>query len=426
MAELIKVLLVDDVPETRENLKKLLAFEPDIEVVGAASTGREALQFAEEVQPDIVLMDINMPDMDGITATERMKSVAPAAAVVMMSVQSEADYLRRAMMAGARDFLTKPISGDDLYSTIRRVFDMTLEDRARARESNNKVGGSGAAAKPGGAGRKGYVVGVFSPQGGAGVTTLATNMATAIMTEGIRVLLIDSDLQFGDVGVFLNLQAKHNLADLASSLSDIDEDYVENVTATHPSGLKVLLAPPSPEDAEKVVGRDVVSLVETLRRYYDYIIIDMSNRLDDMNVGLMDLADLIVLLATPTLPSIKNIRIMLDLFRALKYEDEKIIFVMNRVNPEKAGRAYIPIEAIEKNLNRRVDVRIPLDDRTFLSAVNQGVSVIAKDTRQSPARELIELAELVKRTFSGVELEEPTVSDARNESLLGNIFKRQR
>src|SRR5215208_958145 len=84
--DVIKVLIVDDIPETRENLKKLLAFEPDIEVVGTASTGREGVDLAKEMQPDIILMDINMPDMDGISATELITKAVPRTAVVMMSV----------------------------------------------------------------------------------------------------------------------------------------------------------------------------------------------------------------------------------------------------------------------------------------------------------------------------------------------------
>ena len=105
MADQIRVLVVDDIPETRDHLTKLLGFESDIDVVGAAASGREALEMAARLVPDVVLMDINMPDMDGIATTERMATVAPAAAVVMMSVQGEADYLRRSMLAGAREFL---------------------------------------------------------------------------------------------------------------------------------------------------------------------------------------------------------------------------------------------------------------------------------------------------------------------------------
>lgn len=68
----IKILIVDDIPETRENLKKLLAFEPDMDVIGLAGTGKEAVELAQQLAPEIILMDINMPDMDGIAASEQI------------------------------------------------------------------------------------------------------------------------------------------------------------------------------------------------------------------------------------------------------------------------------------------------------------------------------------------------------------------
>jgi pilus assembly protein CpaE len=424
--DVIKVLLVDDIPETRDNLTKLLAFETDIKVVGSAATGREGLEIAAATRPDVILMDINMPDMDGITATEEIAKIVPAAAVVMMSVQSESDYLRRAMLAGARDFLTKPISGDDLYSTIRRVYELNKSLRvqfdaaatAGISEGGKKIKKAGKAA--------GHIIAVYSPQGGSGVTTIATNMATAMMSEGTRVLLIDTDLQFGDVGVFLNLSAKHSLVELAQSVADLDEDLIENVMVTHGSGLKVLLGPPSPEEAEKVVPKDLAEIVSRLAMHYDYIIVDLPHSLNDATLNILDIAERIVLVANPTLPCIKNVRVILDLFVALQYPPEKIMFAMNRVNADlKGGRASIPIEAIENNLKRKTDVRIPTDDRVFLSAVNQGVSVIAKDINRSPARELIELAQKVRHSFAAPEEEEEEIlQEQPKQSRLSGLFRR--
>jgi DNA-binding NarL/FixJ family response regulator len=106
----IGVLIVDDISDTRENLSKLLMFERDIEVVGTAGSGPEALEVARKLYPDVVLMDINMPEMDGIKAAELMSSDMPGIGIIMMSVQGEQDYLRRAMLAGAREFLVKPFS----------------------------------------------------------------------------------------------------------------------------------------------------------------------------------------------------------------------------------------------------------------------------------------------------------------------------
>jgi len=105
---MIRVLIVDDIAETRENIRKLLQFESDVVVVGAARTGIEAIEMARETEPDVVIMDINMPDMDGITATEGLVRDVPFAQIVMLSVNNDSDYVRRAMRAGARDFLAKP------------------------------------------------------------------------------------------------------------------------------------------------------------------------------------------------------------------------------------------------------------------------------------------------------------------------------
>ena len=100
----IRVVIVDDVAETRENIRRLLQFENDVEVVGVAGTGREAITVAKDVRPDVVLMDINMPDMDGITATETIRRTVYFTQVVILSVQGDPNYMRRAMLAGARDF----------------------------------------------------------------------------------------------------------------------------------------------------------------------------------------------------------------------------------------------------------------------------------------------------------------------------------
>ena len=184
-SEKIRVLIVDDIPETRENVRKLLAFEADVEVVGIAGTGREAVQLARDLQPNIVMMDINMPDMDGITAVEMITRDVPIAQVIMMSVQSEADYLRRSMLAGARDFLTKPFTSEDLVSTIRRVHRMgqtraaTLAAAAAPQQSQPQSGkgGPSAVARPG---KNGSVIVVFGPKGGIGTTMLAVNLAVGL------------------------------------------------------------------------------------------------------------------------------------------------------------------------------------------------------------------------------------------------------
>ena len=125
----IRVLIVDDIVESRDNVAKLLRFEPDVEIVGMGESGEEGIDLAFRLEPDIVLMDINMPGIDGIQATSRITSRLPNTAVIMMSVQNEPDYLRRSMMAGAREFLAKPFSLDELIESIRHVNQLSQANR---------------------------------------------------------------------------------------------------------------------------------------------------------------------------------------------------------------------------------------------------------------------------------------------------------
>ena len=201
MSDRIRVLVVDDIPETREHVSKLLSFEADFDVVGVAASGAEALERAPELDPDVILMDINMPDMDGIAATELLAVRCPTAAVVMMSVQGEADYLRRSMLAGAREFLVKPFSSDELTASIRQVWTREREKRSRTVAPAAAAGSKTAS----GTADRGTVVAVFSPKGGVGRTTVAVNLAIAAASlGGRRVALMDASFQFGDVGVLLN------------------------------------------------------------------------------------------------------------------------------------------------------------------------------------------------------------------------------
>ena len=239
MADQIRVLVVDDIPETRDHLTKLLGFESDIDVVGSAASGREALEMAARLSPDVVLMDINMPDMDGIAATEQLSSAVPAAAVVMMSVQGEADYLRRSMLAGAREFLVKPFSSDELTASIRQV-------SARERDKQSRMAVMPAAtparwrarARTGEPGEPGIIVAVFSPKGGVGRTTVAVNLAVAAATElGKKVVIMDGSFQFGDVGVLLNLNPKSkSIADLIPELEIGEPDSLDTFLITHTAG----------------------------------------------------------------------------------------------------------------------------------------------------------------------------------------------
>lgn len=420
-ADIITILLVDDIPETRENIKKLLAFEPDFKVIGSVGTGREGVTMAKELHPNIIVMDINMPDMDGIQATTLITEAVPTAAVIMMSVQNDPDYLRRAMLAGARNFLTKPILPDELYNTIRTVHARNKPLAAQySALQQMPTEAPRKKASEGEGDRAGHIVVVYSPQGGAGCTTIATNLASGLMKEGIRVLLVDADLQFGDIGVFLNLQSQSTIVDLAGNVEDLDTELFDNIVVTHDSGLKVLMGPARPEYADVIQNNPsaVAQILQKVSSHYDFIIVDTGRHLDDTLLSLFDAAAKIVLVGTPTLASVKNVRFVLDLFDQLSYPPDKTLLTLNRVPTDRNQQKFtIATERIEKFLKRPIEVEIPNDEITVLSAISKGVLIVAqRDRTRSPVKELIQLSELIYTRLAGDKEEEDTASQGADKA----------
>ena len=406
--DLIRVLIVDDIAETRENIRKLLQFESDVVVVGAARTGIEALEMARETEPEVVIMDINMPDMDGISATEAMLRDVPFAQIVMLSVQSDADYVRKAMRAGARDFIAKPPSGDELISTIRSL-------AAFAKEQKDKLGQPAPqvmSAVPGigytGPLRsQGKIITIYSAKGGVGCSMLATNIAVGLDTVDTPTVLVDAALQFGDIAVSLNLQAKPSFIDLASRANELESEVVEEVLLRHQTGLRVLAAPIRPEMADEVNAGEVRDVLKFLKEDFVYVIVDTSSTMDDITLAVLDVTDLLVIVATPEIPSIKDARLLFDLLGILEFPKENIFFVRNKMD-RKSG---ISAEAVAENLKCSVSGMIPLDDKTVSASINKGVPLLLSDKSQPSGKSIFELLGTLKERLL-------TVSEPEEEELV--------
>ena len=396
MPEKNRVLVVDDVAETRENIRKLLQFEADIEVVGTARTGREAVQLTEELKPDVILMDINMPDMDGITATELIRQRNPVSQIIILSVQGDPNYMRRAMLAGARDFLTKPPMADELISAVRRAGEMARVERTKTVQTAASIS---AVAQPViGAGMvDGRIIMVYSPKGGTGVTTVAVNLAITLNNDETRVVLVDGNLQFGDVAVFLNEQGKNTILDLAPRSEELDPEVVEGVMIKHASsGLRVLAAPSRPEHADHVSSDQFSKLLKYLRQVYPYVVVDTSHMLNDITLAVLDVCDVLVLVVTQDIPAVKNVRLFLDLMSTIGIPRERVCFVMNKYDK----RISITPEKIGENLKQPIVSVIPFDERIVIPSVNRGVPFMIDNKTQPIARTIFSLAETVRAQLS--------------------------
>ena len=387
----IKVLIVDDIAETRENLSKLLYFEPDIEIAGTAANGREAIDLSRTLAPDIVLMDINMPDMDGITTSQEIGRVAPGSQVIMMSVQSEADYLRRSMLAGAMDYLTKPFSSEELSASIRRVYKMGASRRASLPpapvmdETPGAGLGQAARARPSG----GKLIVIYSPKGGTGCSTVATNLTISLrQLTSKRVVLVDANLQFGDIAVLLNLTGQHSLADAISRSDELDTILMSAILSPHPSGIQVLPAPPTPEVAETITAAEVTEVLDYLLSDFDYVVLDTATYLDDTVLAAMDRADRLMVVMTPEIPAIKSTKLFFEIAEALQYPLERVDLVLNKVLP----RDDIRREALERSIKHTIRAQLALETRGLRQATNQGVPFVMAEPHHPLSESFVELA----------------------------------
>ena len=406
-ADKIRVLIVDDIAETRENVKKLLQFEADVEVVGAARSGKEGIQLSQELDPDVVLMDINMPDIDGIAATETIRRRSPHIQVVILSVQGDQNYMRSAMLAGARDFLTKPPMGDELISAIRRAGDMARVERSKSAggRGTGPISGMPTSVQVLPGLLQGKVVTVYSPKGGVGTTTMAVNLAIALHKEDTRVVLVDANLQFGDVAIFVNEQGKNTIIEIAPRVEELDAETIEEIMIKHAgSGVHILAAPQKPEYAERVSADQFTKVVHLLKQLYSYVVIDTSCTMTDVTLAAIDGSDAVVVVTTQEIPAVKNVSLCLDVMQNLGVQRERLVLAINRFDK----RIAITPERVGKNLKQEVAAVIPLDEKIVINAVNRGVPFMVDSKNTLVARGIYALAEAVRARLAALEAEEVT------------------
>ncbi|MGE5473740.1 MAG: response regulator [Ignavibacteriales bacterium] len=389
--EVIKLVIADDVGETRMNIRKLLSFAQNIEVIGEASNGEEAINLVKESKPDVILMDINMPVKDGIRATEEITVLSPDTNVIMISVQGEQEYLKKAMAAGARDFIVKPFQGDELIETVQRVYEIARKRKeskytqAIPEEIHSKV------------------FSVFSTKGGVGKTTIATNLAVSLarMTRK-KVALVDLDLQFGDVAVMLNVSLRSTISDLIKEFSLLDESNIEDYMVTHFSGIKVLSAPHKPEYAEYITPEHITKIVECLKSKFHYVVIDTSNIFNEVVLTALDLSDQILYISTLDLPTIKNIKSGLDIMESLHYSNSKINIVLNKAS-EQFGIKY---KDFEDTLKYPIWSYIPEDSQTVITSANKGFPFVITRAETKVAKSIMTMAKELSQEKTEQEVKE--------------------
>jgi pilus assembly protein CpaE len=371
-----KVLVVDDDASVQRLLQYTLKQEGYEVVLGA--DGNEAIRLWEAEVPSLILLDVTLQGLDGYEVATRIRAAESGGhtPIIMLTADRDVQQRVRALRAGADDYLIKPFHPAELLARMKSLI-------ARFSPTDVLVG------RP----PMGRIHAYYGAKGGVGTTTIAINAAIALQSLGRRVCLVDGNLQFGDHRVFLDLGLdRKSIVDVVSAPS-MDSDLIRKIVQPHDSGVDLLLAPPSPESADLVSAAHMHQILELLREMYDYVIVDIDKRLDDVNLMVLDVAETIFAVMTADLSCLKNVRLVLETIGHLGYQSSKLKLVLNRSN----AFTGINIKSAEGALRRPIELQIVNEYRGAISALNSGAPFMAEKADSVLGRSVLDFARAVDK-----------------------------
>ncbi len=368
----IRVLAVDDNPINLKVVSITLQHAGGYEVF-TADNGPKALELALSNKPEIILLDITMPDMDGYEVCRRLRAnpVTAGIAVMMLTAHDTLEEKIKGFESGADDYLIKPFQPAELQARMKVLLRRKPQLPAPTQATV----------------RKGKVIAVFSLRGGVGVTSVATNLACGLaQVWGSSVALVDLSLTMGQSALMLNLSLRNTWADLAKiAPEELDPELLQNVLINSPSGVSVLAAPRAVSDGELVKPEHVKKVIEIMRDRFSYVVLDLPHDFRETSLAGLDMANAIVTLIAPELASVRAMGGTLEVFDTLGYSRSQVTMVLNWIF-ERRGLARKDIETV---LRQSIQLVLPFAPETFVSAINLGAPpVLAAPT--SPIGALFE------------------------------------
>jgi pilus assembly protein CpaE len=344
------------------SIRQLLELDDVVDIVGEAADGNEALEKAGILEPELVLMDINMPKMDGIEATRKFSQQHPHIGVILISINDEIQNFRRAMLAGAKEYLVKPLSPEEISTAVRQVAELSRQKVAQGKSAEPD--------RPQPPPNYNKLITIFGTKGGVGKSVICTNLAVSAAQQHAKVAMIDLDVQFGDLSIMVNVNPRKTIAEMTQEGEKPSREMLESYLYER-YGVQLLSAPNKPELAEMVVPRRVQEIFDICRQEYTYTFVDTPSFIDELSLTALEQSDLILLIITLDLPTIKNVKKGIDILKSLQLLNRARL-ILNR----SSGIAGIEPHDIERVLDMKIKGEIPSDGKLVVSSLNQGIPFV--------------------------------------------------
>jgi pilus assembly protein CpaE len=375
MARVPEVMVVDQDPQARYEVKQL-AKQAQLTVTGEAAFGTEAVSLAAELKPDVIICGMSKPPERSFQTMEALLDLLPETPIVAYNWRDDAEAVRKAMMAGARDFFVMPAEHDRVLESIRSVLE--AEERKRLRMT-----GQAKALGP-----RGLIVAVFGAKGGIGKSTIAVNLGVALSSElAHSVVVVDADNNFGDSGSLLDLRANRNILELMRDLDELERNAITDYLTQHESGLWVLSAPRDPLQWRSVAPERFRKVVGMLARRFDVVLIDTAGALGDLSLAALEEANMVLWVTSSDFASINNSLIALETLQQLSYPEGRIRLMLNVTSVDDGVRPA----KIEEVLGRQFFWLVPYDRQIRLGG-QIGKPVVASHPDSRGAQSIVQLA----------------------------------
>ncbi|WP_303867476.1 AAA family ATPase [Acetobacterium wieringae] len=377
--EKIKVMIVGNNDNRIYEIKSLLRND-NVAFIGFSKQDENVLEKAISLKPHVLIIQCEDDYKEAIDLAEKIYIRIPGCAVILICDSFDVRMIEKVMLAGIRKVLQFPIDADSLMDNIEwaHYMEKSRLENADITASNNM---------------QSRIITVFGAKGGIGKTTITINLAVSLAKMGKKVAVIDADLQFGDVNVYFDIDPKDTISELSQGNDAGDIDAIKRMMALHFSGVSIVCAPKSPEYAEYVTPKNIETMINTMRPFYDYILIDTAPVFSDITMAAIENSNLILLITVQDISTLRNTKITLNILESLQ-QKEKTELVINRLT-----KGLISLKDMQRVLNEPAKNTIVFDFKTATTAHNKGIPIVLDAPKSEISKNLKKLAQHIVHTI---------------------------
>jgi pilus assembly protein CpaE len=369
MTEPITCVVLSTGLENFKDIRRAITAEQSVKLLAGGNDTEQLYEEIVRLKPDAAIIALGPNADNAVRFIEKLNAECPGTALISAAQDASPDMILKSLRAGAREFLRIPISVEELRTVLSRVSEF-----CRKQEEAPK--------------KKGRMVSVFSSKGGCGTSFIATNLAAATAN---KTVLVDLNLQAGDLPLFLGLEAKYSIADMVEKRQRLDEDLINSLVTPYSANLSLLAAPREADSADEIEPQHIFEVLQKLREHYEYVVLDPQHTFDSITLAALDQSDEIILILTLDIPAIRSTQRALEIFDRLGYPRKKVRIVVNRWSKQ----IDLELKQVEKFLGEPVVGFVPSDYQTAVGSINLGTPLVQAEPTSKIALEIRRIAQQI-------------------------------